>query len=146
MPSQFFWCYCTFVPLLFYWWLIMKKRGWKLYWSPNPNPRGVRKCNSAIFSMHLNISSLSYLITILNCIIFFLIGNARHNSHYKAWVTRKRKRSTKRLKHKQGSTIGICCVHICTPTLVSVPMILDMLTLTHMLIFSKQFFKVFWFS
>ena len=30
-----------------YWWLIMKKRGWKLYRSPNPNPRGVRKCNSA---------------------------------------------------------------------------------------------------
>ena len=24
-----------------YWWLIMKKRGWKLYYrSPNPNPRG----------------------------------------------------------------------------------------------------------
>ena len=30
-----------------YWWLIIKKRGWKLYRSPNPNPRGVRKCNSA---------------------------------------------------------------------------------------------------
>ena len=30
-----------------YWWLIMKKRGWKLYPSPNPNPGGVRKCNSA---------------------------------------------------------------------------------------------------
>ena len=26
---------------------LMKKRGWKLYRSPNPNPRGVRKCNSA---------------------------------------------------------------------------------------------------
>ena len=24
----------------------MKKRGWKLYRSPNPNPKGVRKCNS----------------------------------------------------------------------------------------------------
>ena len=23
-----------------YWWLIMKKHGWKLYHSPNPNPRG----------------------------------------------------------------------------------------------------------
>ena len=33
-----------------YWWLIMKKRGWKLYRSPNPNPRGVRKCNSAKYS------------------------------------------------------------------------------------------------
>ena len=30
-----------------YWWLIMKKRGWKLHRSPNSNPRGVRKCNSA---------------------------------------------------------------------------------------------------
>ena len=31
-----------------YWWLIiMKKCGWKLYRSPNPNPRWVRKCNSA---------------------------------------------------------------------------------------------------
>ena len=38
--------YCTFVPPC-YWWLIMKKRGWKLYCSPNPNRRGVRKCNSA---------------------------------------------------------------------------------------------------
>ena len=27
----------------------IKKRSWKLYRSPNPNPRGVRKCNSAIF-------------------------------------------------------------------------------------------------
>ena len=25
----------------------MKKRSWKLYRSPNPNPTGVRKCNSA---------------------------------------------------------------------------------------------------
>ena len=34
----------------------MKKRGWKPYRSPNPNPRGVRKCNSADFyrSMRLN--------------------------------------------------------------------------------------------
>ena len=40
--------FCT--PYCCYWWLIMKKRGWKLYHSPNPNPRGVRKCNSAIFS------------------------------------------------------------------------------------------------
>ena len=30
-----------------YWWLIMKKRSWKLYRSPNPKPTGVRKCNSA---------------------------------------------------------------------------------------------------
>ena len=33
-----------------YWWLIMKKRGWKLYHSPNPNPWmgvGVQKCNMA---------------------------------------------------------------------------------------------------
>ena len=28
---------------------LMKKRGWKLCRSPNPNPRGVRKCNSANF-------------------------------------------------------------------------------------------------
>ena len=26
-----------------YWWLIMKKHGWKLYHSPNPNPRGGTK-------------------------------------------------------------------------------------------------------
>ena len=32
-------------------WLIMKKRGWKLYHSPNP--RGVQKCNSAGRSTHL---------------------------------------------------------------------------------------------
>ena len=36
-----------------YWWLIMKKRGWKLYRSPNSNPRGVRKCNSAHFSIFI---------------------------------------------------------------------------------------------
>ena len=35
-------------PLYCYWWLIMKKRSWMLYRSPNPNPGGgVRKCNSA---------------------------------------------------------------------------------------------------
>ena len=34
-------------PPFCYWWLIMKKCGWKLYCSPNPNFRGVRKCNSA---------------------------------------------------------------------------------------------------
>ena len=35
-------------PLYCYWWLIMKKRGWKVYRSPNPNPMmGVQKCNSA---------------------------------------------------------------------------------------------------
>ena len=34
-------CYCTFVPPSYcYWWLIMKKHFWKLYRSPNPNPRG----------------------------------------------------------------------------------------------------------
>ena len=38
-----------------YWWLIMKKRGWKLYRSPNPNPRGVRKCNSAHFCEVLSV-------------------------------------------------------------------------------------------
>ena len=27
----------------------MKKRGWKLYRSPNPNPSGVQKCNNAFF-------------------------------------------------------------------------------------------------
>ena len=43
------WRYCTFVypPPFCYWWLIMKKRGWKLYRSLNPNPSGERKCNSA---------------------------------------------------------------------------------------------------
>ena len=41
--------YCTFVPPFCYWWFIMKKRGWKLYRSPNPNLRGVGKCNSAHF-------------------------------------------------------------------------------------------------
>ena len=35
-----------------YWWL-MKKRGWKLYHSPDPNPRGVRKCNSTQFLIKL---------------------------------------------------------------------------------------------
>ena len=29
------WRYCTFVPPFCYWWLIMTKRGWKLYRSPN---------------------------------------------------------------------------------------------------------------
>ena len=49
--TLFFRCYCTFVaPPYCYWWLIMKKRGWKLYRSPYTNPRVVRKCNSAIFS------------------------------------------------------------------------------------------------
>ena len=33
-------------PPFCYWWLIMKKNSWKLYRSRNPNPRGVRKCNS----------------------------------------------------------------------------------------------------
>ena len=37
----------SYPPHYCYWWLIMKKRGWKLYRSPNPNHRGVRKCNSA---------------------------------------------------------------------------------------------------
>ena len=41
-----------------YWWLVMKKRGWKLYRSPNPNPRGVRKCNSALSS---SISASFYI-------------------------------------------------------------------------------------
>ena len=43
------WRYCTFQPPFCYWWLIMKKRGWKLYRSPNTNPMGgrVRKSNSA---------------------------------------------------------------------------------------------------
>ena len=35
--------YCTFVAPFCYWWLVMKKRGRKLYL------RGVRKCNSAHF-------------------------------------------------------------------------------------------------
>ena len=50
-----FWRYCTFVPPppYYYWWLIMKKHGWKLCLrSPNPNPMGVRKCNSANFSRY----------------------------------------------------------------------------------------------
>ena len=45
----FFWCYCIFVPSYCYSWLIVKKRGWKLYRSPNPNPSGVQKCNNAFF-------------------------------------------------------------------------------------------------
>ena len=32
--------YCTFVPPLLLLMTLMKKRGWKLYRSPNPNPRG----------------------------------------------------------------------------------------------------------
>ena len=36
-------------PPFCFWWLIMKKRGWKLYRSPNPGPRGVWKCYSAMF-------------------------------------------------------------------------------------------------
>ena len=50
------WCWLTLpakigaialsYPPYCYWWLIMKKRSWKLCRSPNPNPRGVRKCNS----------------------------------------------------------------------------------------------------
>ena len=54
--------YCTFVSPYSYWWLIIKKRGWKLYRSPNPNPRGVRKCNSAVlFSSPPSWTSFSFL-------------------------------------------------------------------------------------
>ena len=70
------WRYCTFVPLpppYCYWWLIMKKHGWKLYRSPNPNPRGVyKKCNSAkliwfeIFILHHYMwNVLLYFLTVL---------------------------------------------------------------------------------
>ena len=38
-------------PLYCYWWLIMNKRGWMLYRSPNPKPRGVRNCNSAVWTI-----------------------------------------------------------------------------------------------
>ena len=37
-------------PPFCYWWLTMIKHGWKLCHSHNPNPRGVRKCNSAKIS------------------------------------------------------------------------------------------------
>ena len=41
MNIKKFWHYCTFLPPPpCYWWLIMKKHGWKLYYSPNPNLRG----------------------------------------------------------------------------------------------------------
>ena len=55
-----------------YWWLIMKKRGWKLYRSPNPNPRGVRKCNSAplFIRNYANIIHLQWDVTVLVKFIF----------------------------------------------------------------------------
>ena len=42
------WRYCTFQPPFCYWWLIMKKRGWKLYRSPNTNPMGGGEYERAI--------------------------------------------------------------------------------------------------
>ena len=46
-----------------YWWLIMKKRGWMLYRSPNPNPRGVWMCNSARFEHIVIVSSAVKFLT-----------------------------------------------------------------------------------
>ena len=51
-------------PSFCYWWLITKKRGWKLCRSPNPNPRGIRKCNSADISV-LRLWRLSSAMTAL---------------------------------------------------------------------------------
>ena len=51
-----------------YWWLIMKKPGWKLFRSPNPNPRGVRKCNN--FEAFLKSVGLFF---------YFLRGGLSHN-------------------------------------------------------------------
>ena len=49
-------CYCTFIPPPFcYWWLIMQKCSWKLYRSPNHNPREVQKCNSTEDSLSSSI-------------------------------------------------------------------------------------------
>ena len=54
-----------------YWWLIMKKCSWKLYHSPNPNPRRVQKCNNAhnvllanfsFVQIHPNSSSIHHLV------------------------------------------------------------------------------------
>ena len=51
-----------------YWWLIMKNPGWKLFRSPNPNPRGVRKCNN--FEAFLKSVGLFF---------YFLRGGLSHN-------------------------------------------------------------------
>ena len=72
---HYWWCYtvynfgryCTFVPPIVIDDSIMKKCGWKLYRSPNPNPRGVRKCNSAQFCMLLSLTLRLWWILILFC-------------------------------------------------------------------------------
>ena len=56
----------SYPPPYCYWWLIIKKCSWKLYRSPNPNPRGVRKCNSAIFSAIFSWSPLEIPLFLIN--------------------------------------------------------------------------------
>ena len=73
-----------------YWWLIMKKCGWKLYRSPNPNPRGVRKCNSTYFSYWYLLVSL-WRCSVLNP------KSKRGVTHFLVWW---------------GITISPTCMHM----------------------------------
>ena len=62
---------------------LMKKRGWKLYRSPNPNPRGVRKCNSALsssisasFYIKISVIEAAHSLNLfLLCRHLFWVGN-----------------------------------------------------------------------
>ena len=64
-------------PLHCYWWLIMKKRGWKLYGSPNPNPRGYESAIALlIFGSRYNLPKLhAFLYSYVKYILHFLIRN-----------------------------------------------------------------------
>ena len=61
----------SYPPILLFWWLIMKKRSWKLFRSPNPNPSGVGKCNSTLLTFVGRSVSMSKVS--LFCISFQVI-------------------------------------------------------------------------
>ena len=64
---RWLWCYCNFVPLLCYWWLIMKKCNWKLYCSPNPGEGGGRKALIKVPLIFWFLIVIFYLCFYHNC-------------------------------------------------------------------------------